>query len=171
MSTAQHAIDRPRPSQAMFWLLVIPASALFSACVLVPVWEDYRAMALAERLEAETVAQMRADIDRLRRHLDGLRNDPGVIARVAQRDLGYRKMNQQSVYVGLEPAGPRLDDGHFAADREPPSMLDAYLNRPLLAQHRDALLDRVTRIRLMCLSGAVMAAALILFPLRRRQPA
>jgi hypothetical protein len=125
-------------------------------------------MALAERLEAETVAQMRADIDRLRRHLDGIRNDPSVIARVAQRDLGYRRINQQSVYVGLELGDSRLEDRHSVADRQPPSVVDAYLGRLPLAEHRDAFLDRVTRIRLMCLSGAVMAVAFILFPSHRR---
>lgn len=151
----------------MFWLLVIPASIVFAACVLAPVWEDYRAMALAEHLETAAVDRMRADIERLERELEGLRNDPAVIARVAQRDLGYHRSNRDIVYVAPSPPAHEFELAFSDRETEPPSSVDAYLNRLPLAKHRDAFLDARTRIRLMCLCGAVAAAAFILYPVRR----
>jgi cell division protein FtsB len=153
----------------MFWLLVIPASVVFAACVLAPVWEDYRAMALAEHLETETVERMRADIERLERQLEGLRNDPAVIARVAQRDLGYHRSNRDIVYVAPYPSAQAYGNAISDTESEPSSLIDAYLNRLPFARHRDAFLDTQTRIRLMCLCGAVVAAAFILYPARRPQ--
>lgn len=99
------------PSRVMFWVLVLPASAVFAPCVIVPVWEDYKAMALAERLEAESVARMHGDVRRLERHLEGLRNDPAVIARLAQRDLGYTRPYETSVLVDVGPVLSGMGEG------------------------------------------------------------
>jgi len=83
------------------------AVAVFAPCVLVPVWEDYRAMVLAERLERGALAGMERDIDALERHLEGLRTDPMVVARTAVRDLGYRRRGGE--FVAARPVVAVVD--------------------------------------------------------------
>jgi len=152
----------------MFWWLVVPASAIFVPCVLMPVWEDYRAMLLAEQLTADGVEHMRADIHRLQRHLDGLRNDPGVIARVAMRDLGYRRTDETGVYVA--PPAVLAGTPTATSTLEPPRSVvwDRITEWVPLAQYHGIFLDREVRIRLMFLCGAVLVAAFALYPPRSR---
>lgn len=170
--------DRPPPSALMFWLLALLATAVFVPCVLAPVWSDYKAMALAERLEARETIRLQAEIERLGLHLQALQNDPAVIARVAQRDLGYSRAGLSVVPLdsvpvietraGLEPILPI----------EPPPAVASFLEWVPFTRRAQLFNDPASRAILMCLSGGLLAAAFTLFPPvgrdfrdRRRTPA
>ncbi len=160
------------PSSVMFWVLLLLASSVFAPCVLVPVWKDYQAIVLARLVEEQAVAHMRSDVDRLERHLDGLRNDPAVIARVARRDLAYTSRRETVVLVDV--ASPRVDTASAGSvetiqDVEPPPWMRRVLTWLPFADRADVFANSATRTTLILLSGGLVVAAFWLFPPRRRR--
>ncbi len=157
-------IAKETPSPVMFWVLLGLAAAAFAPCCLVPVWRDYQAIRMAEQLEEGEVERLSTHVDRQRRHLDALRTDPAVVARTAQRDLGFRRPDESFVLVqsGAQPAP--------AATIPKPSPLDTqqatFVHAPL-PQYASIFINPVTRNALMGLSAGLVIAAFVLYPPRR----
>lgn len=159
--------DRP-PSVLMFWLLTLLATSVFVPCVLVPVWSNYKAMVLAERLEAREILNLQSEIEHLDRHLLALQNDPAVIARVAQRDLGYSRSGLSVVSLASVVVPETAPVTEAILPVEPPPAVAALLEWVPFTRRAQLFNDPTTRAILICLSGGLLAAAFTLFPPVRR---
>ncbi len=160
---------RPAPSPLRFWVLVALASAVIAPCVIVPVWEECRSLRLAEQVEVRAIEQMRADIQRQRLHLEGLRKDPLVVSRVARRELAYLRPDEISVPVAVGPAAPEWRPAPVVASVEPPALVTAVLRWLPFSDRVDVYVDPSARATLMGLAGATLLSAFVLFPPRRRR--
>ncbi|MFQ5490321.1 MAG: hypothetical protein ACE5GE_06320, partial [Phycisphaerae bacterium] len=95
------------PSGLMFWILTGLACTGFVPCAVLPVWRDYQAVALSERLEGREIEALRASVERQRRRLEAIRTDPAVASRLAQRELAFIRPGETQVKVsGVALAGP-----------------------------------------------------------------
>ena len=99
---------RAEPSSAprwggaiVFWTLISLGVIVFVPCLLLPEWRNYEATRYAEQWERHRLAAMEWSVAEQRRALDALQSDPGVLARVARRELGYLRPDERAVEVGL----------------------------------------------------------------------
>lgn len=155
---------RPRehPCGVMFWLLAGLASAGFVPCVMLPVWRDYQAVALSERLERQGVEALRASVERQKRTLEAIRTDPAVASRLAQRELAFVRPGETQIKVEGVLAAQTVAAGLSAEPVLPPRPV-AQLIRHLPAGDYDAVFCREpTRSVIMALCGAVLVAAFAL---------
>ena len=83
------------------WALLAMGVVAFAPCVLFPAWQSLEALKVAERIEQSRIDAMEARIEKDRRLLFALRNDPVVIARLARRDLHMNIANDQWVPVDV----------------------------------------------------------------------
>lgn len=152
------------PSPVTFWCLVILASAAFVPCVLVPVWEDYRAIRLAESYEAIALANIEQHVAMQKKHINALRTDPAVNMRLAKRDLRYRQPLETTIKLdGLVPPTPKVTKPRLRPI-EPPAFLQRVFGRIVRILPRRLFLDRFARTTIMILAGGTMLAAFLLFP-------
>jgi cell division protein FtsB len=157
-----------RAGSAMFWVLIALAAAAFAPCVILPAWRDYQSVARVEQQVRADVQRAAGELERQRRRADALRRDPAVIARVAQRELGYSKPGHVSVNLGLTPPPDAAILSPVSLDPiEPPPIL-AGLVRRLPSLNYDAVFcDGPTRAIIMVLAGGLVMAAFVLYPPRR----
>lgn len=103
-----------RAGGIVFWVLLFLAMGTLAPSVIVPEWRHYRALRLAEQMEQHRLDQVQRAIERQRRQFDALRTDPAVMARLAQRELNYRRFNEVTVPVETSMTAremPWLDAG------------------------------------------------------------
>lgn len=155
----------------VFWMLTIMGVAVLAPCVLLPEWRTYEQILETEAAYQERTDALRADLEREQRLLEALRTDPGVVARLAQRDLGFRRTDERAVEVFA-----LTDDGQpHTATTAAPDATPAWLDR-LLAPLPDLDYDRVfcddeSRPALIAMSVMVLATAFTLFIRARSQGA
>lgn len=158
-----------RGQRFVFWSLLTMGFIGFAPCVLLPEWRQYDSLRMAERKEAYRLEQMESLVQRERASYEALRDDPAVLARLAQRDLSFRRLDQQDVFV---PAGELMDwpgsedesDAHLGYDGSGPSIVAMIVAR-LPAYNYDAVFcDDRTRSIVMTMSVALIALAFLLFP-------
>lgn len=94
----------------VYWVLVLMALAVFIPCLLLPEYRHLQALRAAEESHRVRVAELREEVARDRRLLDGILTDPAVVARLAQRELQFRRADERAVAVEVpeEPPVPRL---------------------------------------------------------------
>ncbi len=155
----------------MFWCLVIPACLTFAPCIIIPVWEDYRAIKLAESYENAALQTMQKHIAQQKRHIHALRTDPAVNVRLAKRDLRYHHPDEQIVHLrGITAPTPNLDHPEITL-LEPPALLRRILGRIVELLPSQLFIDSYVRTMIMMLSGGTILAAFLLFPPgERRRP-
>ncbi|MCP4590438.1 MAG: hypothetical protein GY842_06830 [bacterium] len=152
----------------MFWVLVSMAMAVFSPCVLLPVWREYQALAYAEQIKQAELVAARSELAHQQRRLAALQNDPAAIARLARRELGYQVPNEITVPVSVPPEASADATPIELIPAAPPAAV-AWLTDRLPDTDYDRLFCTApTRTLLMCLSGGLMIAALIMYAPRRR---
>ena len=95
-----------RASSAVFWFLILLALGAFAPCVLLPEWREVQTLRRAEQIEQQRVEAMQAALSRQRQHLEAMRRDPAAVARLAQRELSYRRAGERMVPVDV----PAVDD-------------------------------------------------------------
>lgn len=101
------AAPDPSPGgRLVFWVLVFMGAGTFAPCVLLPEWRTYQALKVAEQAQQHRLEALQQVVERERRLLEALRNDPAVINRFAQRDLSFRRLGERTVRVSL----PATDD-------------------------------------------------------------
>ncbi len=86
-------------ARVVYWLLVLMGLATFAPCVLLPQWRQYETLCMAEQLAEHRLEVLQGRIEAERRTLEALRSDPAVVARFAQRDLGFRRPFEQVIRV------------------------------------------------------------------------
>jgi len=183
---------QPAPGGLVYWALVLMGLAVFAPAILLPEWRAYEDLLVREQMERERFELLKSAVDREQRVIDGLRNDPAVIARVAQRELGFRRTDDQIVAIQpsnpqtvtmltarqgvvIDPYAPHDVDEGFPGDEdeayrrdhavvaEIPSLV-APIVRLLPPLPYDFLFcDERTRLIMMCLGMSAIGAAVLLF--------
>lgn len=189
---------QPSPGGLVYWALVLMGLAVFAPAVLLPEWRAYEDLLVREQMERERFELLKSTVDREQRVIDGLRNDPAVIARVAQRELGFRRTDDQLVAIQpnnsqsvtmltarqgvvIDPYTPHDVDEDFpgaedeayrrehAVVAEVPAIV-APIIRLLPPLPYDFLFcDGRTRLIMICLGMSAIGAAVLLFG-RRPMP-
>ncbi len=167
---AQHA-DRFAGSNgaAVFWFLILLGVSTFAPCIIVPEWRSYQAAKVAEQREQYRLNRLKEVVARERRQVEAIQNDPTVVARLAQRDLGFHRPGETVVSVPVEDSDRFAglvdldDDGFVASSVVPP----AWFTRAtwwLPDFNYDAIFcEPSTRPIVMLMSVAVIVAAVVLF--------
>lgn len=177
-STTSHSSSRGQGF--VFWLLLALGWIGLTPCVLLPEWRQYERLALAEQVEAYRLHELGRIVENARATSDALRDDPGVIARLAQRDLRFERSDERTIRVeafdGFDATRTPHDDRLRRADLRwmPEEALAASaVSAPPLIESALALLpvldydavfcDDRTRSIVMILSFGLMALAFVLF--------
>ena len=151
----------------MFWLLTLMGLAAFAPCVVLPEWREYQALDMGAQVEQHRLDVLQRQVDHERRLLDALRSDPAVIARLAQRELGFQRANCRAVLVSSAPVGNAGVDRLFVPKPPKPPASMARLGSWLPDFDYDRVFcDDETRPIVICMSIGLMAVALGL-PRRR----
>lgn len=144
-------------------MLILMGLAAFTPCVVLPEWREYQALRLAEQAGRHRLAEMQLVVDREKNMLEALQSDPAVIARLAQRDLHFRRPGETSVRVAV-PWTPAAPQEPFVAEPiQPPAAL-ARARSYMPDFNYDALFcDNRTRPIIMALSVGLIITAIALF--------
>jgi len=168
---------RAKPSYgngaAVFWFLILTGVITFAPCILLPEWRSYQAANAAQQREEHRVSKLKAVVDRERRQLNSIQNDPTVVARLAQRDLGFHRPGDTVVTVPVDEAdsfaGLTDIDGNelFIPAPVPPPVWFSRATWWLPDLNYDAIFcDSSTRPIVMLMSMSVIVVAVVLFQRR-----
>ncbi|MEK6798766.1 MAG: hypothetical protein AABZ12_07365 [Planctomycetota bacterium] len=115
---------RPRgASPFVFWWLTLMGLAALTPCVVLPEWREYQALRMVEQTAQGKLDEMR-EADALEKHsIEALQADPAAIARLAQRDLGFRRIGEQVVTVDVEDVPFAALNTEAVVAPEPPAWL------------------------------------------------
>ena len=150
-------------------LLILMGLAAFAPCVLLPEWRAYQAMQLAQQAEQHRLDSLQRVVDRERRLLDALQSDPAVIARAAQRELGFYEPGSLPVRVPVTPTGTRQDEEFVPEPVTPPPILTHMASYLPAFNYDSVFCDDHTRYVIMAMSVALIVVAMCL-PSRRSSP-
>ncbi len=157
-----------RKGGPVFWLLALMGIGAFAPCVILPEWRDYQAARLIEQREQNRLDQLQRIVQRERLFLDALQNDPEVVARLAQRDLGFLRMDAKVIPVQVA-SGVDDDDSSFVLQPVTPPEWFERASAFLPDMDYDAVFcDNRTRPIVMVMSVSLIVVAVILF--HRRAP-
>lgn len=164
-------------SSAVAWTLLMLGVACFAPCVLIPEWRAYQAADMAEQWEEHRLDSLQKLVERDRRRLAAIRTDPGVIVRMALRELSFHNPRQRHIRVAVSAPDTlaanitgRWNDGSpfvvQAAELPTPiARIASWL--PALDYDR-VFCDNGARLVIMAMSVALMGVALWMPPLKRR---
>ncbi len=176
MASSEHRPIRVTTNgAAVFWFLVLLGVSTFAPCIIVPEWRSYQSAKVAEQREQHRLDKLREVVARERRQVDAIQNDPTVVARLAQRDLGFHRPGETVVPVAVENQDhfariAELDDVDFVPS---PVLPPNWFSRAmwwLPDFNYDAIFcDPSTRPIVMLMSISVIVVAVVLF--HRARPA
>lgn len=173
------AMHQPPAHPIMFWVLTGLALAIFTPCVLVPMWMDTEMLREEERAMAAQVGELKSQIARNQARMEALLADPLVNERIARRELNYRAEGEEvirwSPYELSTATTARLDRTAAEATASTGG-LDrwvAALSRWLPAwPWRDLFGRAPNRSLFLMMSGGLLMAAFVLYtPVFGRMPA
>ena len=142
------------------WLLMLMALAAFAPCVLLPEWRAYQAVRVEEQAQQHRLDALKRVVDRERRLLEAMQSDPAVIARLAQRDLGFRYPGHRPVLVSV-PASSGPTEQPFVPEPVLPPPIVARVASYLPDYDYDAVFcDDRPRLVIMAMSVALIGVAL-----------
>ena len=144
-------------------MLILIGLATFTPCVVLPEWREYQALRLAEQTERHRLAEMQRVVDRERNMLEAMQSDPAVIARLAQRDLHFRRLGDTSVSVSVPLTATALQDRFVAEPIEPPVALARARSYMPDFNYDQLFCDDRTRPIIMVMSVGLIVTAIALF--------
>ena len=109
------------------WLLMMMAVAVLAPCILLPEWRDYEALQLSRQAEQHRLEAMREVVEKERRTLEAIQTDPAVVARMAQRELGFKELGSTPVPVAAELPAVEVDETFTPEPVPPPVILAPYV--------------------------------------------
>lgn len=95
------------------WILLCLGLSGFVPCILVPEWRALEHVAAAEQAERDRLGEMERRVERESQALEAIQTDPEVVARLAQRELNFRRENSLIVDVPLAAPAPAPGVGRF----------------------------------------------------------
>lgn len=160
--------DSPRGG-FVFFFLALMGVATFAPCVILPEWRDYQAARLVEQREQHRLDQLKRTVANERRRLEAMQNDPTVVARIAQRDFGFRRPDEAEVAVAVGSTEANDDGAAFVPEPVEPPAWFAQAASVLPDFDYDAVFcDERTRPIVMLMSVSLIVLAAVLF--HRRAP-
>jgi cell division protein FtsB len=151
----------------VFWTLIFMGLSTFAPCVILPEWRDYQAARAAEQREQHRLDQLRRTVERERRQLEAVQNDPAVVARIAQRDLGFRRVDSTAVAVDVPQIAADEGEASFVPQMVTPPEWISRATSFLPDLDYDAVFcDDRTRPVVMLMSVSLIVAAAVLFQRR-----
>jgi hypothetical protein len=169
----QFSEDRPiraaTNGAAVFWFLILLGVSTFAPCIIVPEWRNFQSAKVAEQRERHRLESLREVISRERRQVDAIQNDPTVVGRLAQRDLGFHRPGDTVVPVAIEnqdhyASVAELDDEDFVPSPVLPPVWFSRATWWLPDFNYDAIFcDPSTRPIVMLMSVTVIVVAVVLF--------
>ncbi len=97
------------------WALLLMGLATFAACILVPEWWTYCDLRIAEQRERHYLGLREKRVEQERRLIEAMQTDPNVMARLAQRDLGFRTLDGKPIRVAVSHRST-VNDHPFTPD-------------------------------------------------------
>jgi hypothetical protein len=157
---AQHKPPRSDwTSPWIAWALLLMGLAAFAPCILIPEWQAYREACIAGQRERSRMEAWQKQVDRERRLMEAIQTDPTVVARLAQRELGYRDPDATAVRVAVS-----MDETPIEPDFVPrPVPLPALVARvaaflPRL-NYEKVFTDTDSRLVILVMAVTLMAVA------------
>lgn len=154
----------PLSAPILFWGLLLLGTSGLAPAILLPQWRAYESTCVAEQREQHRHQRMADAVAQERRLLDGLRTDPALVERVAQRDLSVRPMGGDIVPVSAATHVPEGgDEGFVPAPVAPPTWVQPTLARLPALDYDAVFCEPPTRTIIIVLSLGVMCTALLLY--------
>jgi len=156
----------------VFWMLLILGFSVFTPCVLWPEWRDYQLLEDAQIQARQHLDSLLDMVDQEKRLLLAMQTDPGVVARIAQRDLRFVRSGERSVSVDISSINVKQDFYHEPVFDEKVRASDSIFIPSLLTQMGQMCPDldydqlfgsEETRMILIIMSISLIALSFILF--------
>jgi hypothetical protein len=142
-------------------MLTLMGLATFVPCVVLPEWREYQALDMEAQIGQHRLEVLRDQVDRERRLLDALRSDPAVIARLAQRELGFQRADSQAVPVSSTSASRSEEEELFTPQPpKPPQSVARVVSWLPDFDYDRVFCDDETRPMVIWLSIGLIAVAL-----------
>jgi hypothetical protein len=143
-------------------MLLVGGGALF-ACLYLPPWLELRVLRQVHAAAQQRIAGLEADLARVEKQIEHLRDDPAYLERLARQEFGTETPGVEMIWVetsqptasqaaSAPTAAPERDED-FAATLERATRNSPFVSVFVLSE---------TRPLVMIMSGALMAAALML---------
>jgi cell division protein FtsB len=157
----------------LFWSFVGVALLLFAACLLLPEWRQTEQYAARLEARQRRVDELRRRVVAQERTLEALRSDPLIIARLAERELRYRRPDEEEVFLPASTAnivqeGMRVPEFAPAAVGYLPPWLAARLPRGSWIR---VFYDSPDREVCLTMAGVLFVTAFWIYPPQRRPQA
>ncbi len=159
----QSAIGNPPKGGFVFWMLIFMGLSAFAPCIVLPEWREYQALRLEEQAERHRLDEMQRFVDREKDMLEAMQSDPAVIARLAQRDLQFRRPGDKSVTVSVPYTPTAVPEAFVAEPVEPPAALVRARSYLPDFNYDGLFCDRRTRPIIMVMSVGLILTAFALF--------
>lgn len=149
-------------------VLILMGMATFAPAVLLSEGRTLEALDVARQREQHRLDDIQGEIQRQRRLLDAIHTDPGVISRLAKRELNLRSEDVVEVPVDARQVPEASPVDFKATPLQWPAFLRRY--RHVLPQlNYDAVFcDDALRFPIICLSIGLVVVSLVVF--RKRDP-
>jgi hypothetical protein len=150
----------------VFWMLIGLSLCGFTPCMILPAWREYQTAELNARVREAEVAELQAEVSRRRRLLDAAHNDPAVVSRLAQRELGYRRPGEIVIPVAVEALPPTEDEDAAVNDltpAEPPVAIRRVLDYAPQWDYDALFCESPARETILGLSTVLFISAFIIF--------
>lgn len=154
----------PLSAPILFWALLLLGTSGLAPAILLPQWRAYQGMCVAEQREQHRHQRMADAVAQERRLLDGLRTDPALVERVAQRDLSVQPAGGDIVPVAaVAEVVEGADEGFVPSPVPAPTWMQPTLARLPLLDYDAVFCKPPTRTIVIALSLGVICTALLLY--------
>ncbi len=154
----------------VFWLLIAMSVITFAPCMILPAWREYQTAELAERMSAQQLTAVATELEQLRTQLDAIHNDPAVVARLARRELEFKKPGETVVPVPVAQSLTGEADNTISSDKSKnwkpasPPLPVARLTALLPDYNYDAIFcESPTRETILAMSAILFVSAFVVF--------
>ncbi|MCC7293892.1 MAG: hypothetical protein IT449_17675 [Phycisphaerales bacterium] len=154
----------PLSAPILFWGLLLLGTSGLAPAILLPQWRAYESMCVAEQREQHRHQRMAEAVAQERRLLDGLRTDPALVERVAQRDLSVQPVEGDIVAVAAAAEVVESTDAGFVPAPVPaPTWMQPTLARLPSLDYDAVFCEPPTRTVIIVSSLGVICTALMLY--------
>ena len=156
----------------VYWVLLILGFSVFTPCVLWPEWRDQQSLVHAQQEAQQHLDSIQQVVDHEKRMLMAMQTDPGVIARIAQRDLHFVRWGERAISVDVASITENQFEDNNGFVQEQGERYDSKFVPPMLEQIANLIPDldydqifssNQTRSILMVMSISLIALSFILF--------
>jgi hypothetical protein len=156
------------PSPFVAWVLLLAGLGTLAPTVLLPIWDDLQTLRFVEDLERAETESFRKTLESKKRHMDALRSDPAVVARVARRE-SYIRGPEDTVFVGQAYSARRGATPEIPTRQSITSLewLLEWIPAPIKSEAMTVFGIHRFRPMLIGLSVVSMSVGLFLFPVRK----